>query len=84
MEAPVISFSWEINPFRMSEFISHKIQISFSANPPSGCYFHARCSYCTEKCKTEVPELHEVDGRMVACHRAEELHLRGFDYSTVE
>jgi peptide/nickel transport system ATP-binding protein len=61
-----------------------KGEIPNPANPPSGCYFHARCSYCTEKCKTEVPELHEVDGRMVACHRAEELALRGFDYSTVE
>ena len=59
-------------------------EIPNPANPPSGCYFHARCSYCTEKCRTEVPELHEVDGRMVACHRAEELSLRGFDYSTVE
>ena len=61
-----------------------KGEIPNPANPPSGCYFHARCSYCTERCKTEVPELHEVDGRMVACHRAEELQLRGFDYSTVE
>ena len=61
-----------------------KGEIPNPANPPSGCYFHERCSYCTERCKTEVPELREVDGRMVACHRAEELSLRGFDYSTVE
>ena len=61
-----------------------KGEIPNPANPPSGCYFHERCHYCTERCKTEVPELHEVDGRMVACHRAEELALRGFDYSTVE
>jgi len=61
-----------------------KGEIPNPANPPSGCYFHARCSYCTERCMNEVPELHEVDGRMVACHRAEELSLRGFDYSTVE
>ena len=59
-------------------------EIPNPANPPSGCYFHARCRYCTEKCKTDVPELHEVDGRMVACHRAEELSLRGFDYSAME
>ena len=38
----------------------------------------------TERCKTEVPELHEVDGRMVACHRAEELHLRGFNYDEMK
>ncbi|MBQ8554833.1 MAG: dipeptide ABC transporter ATP-binding protein [Clostridia bacterium] len=56
-------------------------EIPNPANPPSGCHFHARCRYCTERCKTEIPQLHEVDGRMVACHRAEELSLRGFDYA---
>ena len=59
-------------------------EIPNPANPPSGCFFHERCRYCTEICRTDVPELHEVDGRMVACHRAGELSLRGFDYSTVE
>ncbi len=56
-------------------------EIPNPANPPSGCYFHTRCKYCTERCRQEAPELREVDGRMVACHMAEELHLRGFDYS---
>ena len=40
-------------------------------NPPSGCRFHPRCRYCTEKCKTEEPQLVSVtdDGtHMVACH----------------
>ena len=59
-------------------------EIPNPANPPSGCYFHTRCQYCTKRCMEEAPELREVDGRMVACHRAEELALRGFDYSTVE
>ncbi|MBQ2953982.1 MAG: ATP-binding cassette domain-containing protein [Clostridia bacterium] len=59
-------------------------EIPNPANPPSGCYFHTRCKYCTERCCEEAPELREVDGRMVACHRAEELHLRGFDYSQDE
>ena len=59
-------------------------EIPNPANPPSGCYFHARCRYCQERCCTEAPDLREVNGRMVACHRAEELELRGFDYSQVE
>lgn len=40
--------------------------------PPSGCYFHTRCKYATERCRTECPKLHEVDeGHMVACHLCE-------------
>lgn len=58
-----------------------KGEIPNPANPPKGCYFHERCSYCCEKCCHEQPELKEIaPGRFVACHRAEELKLRGFDY----
>ena len=38
-----------------------------------GCHFHPRCPYATDRCKTELPELRPVDGRLVACHHAEEL-----------
>jgi dipeptide transport system ATP-binding protein len=41
-------------------------------NPPSGCSFHPRCPMAIERCRREEPELREVDGRKVACHRAEE------------
>ena len=59
-------------------------EIPNPANPPSGCYFHTRCKYCTQRCREEAPALREVDGRMVACHIAEQLDLRGFDYSQAE
>lgn len=36
--------------------------------PPSGCRFHTRCPYATEKCRTQEPEMRPVEGRMVACH----------------
>ncbi|MGF7142066.1 peptide/nickel transport system ATP-binding protein [Anaerotaenia torta] len=56
-------------------------EIPNPANPPSGCYFHERCRYCMDKCKTDVPELEDVGGgRLVSCHRATELKLRGFSY----
>ncbi|WP_347555605.1 dipeptide ABC transporter ATP-binding protein [Robbsia sp. KACC 23696] len=42
-------------------------------NPPPGCTFHRRCPYAVDRCRTEVPVLRAVDGRMVACHRAEEV-----------
>ncbi|MBR4019265.1 MAG: ABC transporter ATP-binding protein, partial [Clostridia bacterium] len=41
-------------------------------DPPSGCRFHTRCPYATEKCRTQEPEMHQVEGRMVACHLYEE------------
>lgn len=40
-------------------------------NPPSGCRFHPRCPYVTDRCKVEEPSLREVTGRSVACHYAE-------------
>ena len=56
-------------------------EIPNPANPPSGCYFHTRCRYCQEKCKECAPEYREVGpGHFVACHFAEELQLRGFNY----
>jgi peptide/nickel transport system ATP-binding protein len=48
------------------------------ANPPSGCHFHPRCAYRTDKCVQESPALREVgDRHYVACHYAEELNLKG-------
>ena len=41
-------------------------------NPPSGCSFHPRCPMAIERCRVEKPALRDVDGRNVACHRAEE------------
>lgn len=39
-------------------------------NPPSGCKFHTRCPYATEKCRTEVPQLRSIgEDHMVACHK---------------
>ena len=38
-------------------------------NPPSGCRFHTRCPYATEKCKECVPQFKEhAPGHYAACH----------------
>ncbi len=69
------------DPTVQTDRIPLKGEIPNPANPPSGCYFHERCSYCCEKCCNEVPAYQEAEpGHFVACHRAEELTLRGFDY----
>jgi peptide/nickel transport system ATP-binding protein len=48
------------------------------ANPPSGCYFHPRCRFCIDRCKTETPFLREIaPDHFVSCHRADELKLVG-------
>ncbi|WP_263260361.1 peptide ABC transporter ATP-binding protein [Pseudomonas sp. RIT-PI-S] len=41
-------------------------------NPPSGCAFHKRCPYATEKCAVDVPAFRPVGTRQVACHYAEQ------------
>jgi peptide/nickel transport system ATP-binding protein len=57
-------------------------EVADPANPPSGCYFHPRCPYAVDRCKTERPEWRDLGARdgsqhFVSCHRAEELTLRG-------
>ena len=50
------------------------------ANVPSGCPFHPRCIYATEKCAQEVPEYRETEpGHYCACHYSRELQLQGVD-----
>ena len=69
------------DPTVQMERIPLRGEIPNPANPPSGCFFHTRCRYCTEKCSQETPEYKELEpGHFVACHRAEELKLRGFSY----
>ena len=53
-------------------------EVANPADPPSGCYFHPRCRYAQDRCRTETPELREIEGgHMSACHFAEELDLSG-------
>jgi len=40
--------------------------------PPSGCRFHTRCPFATDRCTVELPVLREVKvGHRAACHYAE-------------
>ena len=44
---------------------------------PPGCKFHTRCPYAEKICEEKVPELREVNDRLVACHFAENF-VKGF------
>ena len=40
-------------------------------NPPSGCRFHTRCQYASQKCRELRPELNDIgNGHCIACHCA--------------
>ena len=53
-----------------------KGEVPSPASPPSGCYFHPRCMFAEERCRTEAPALQEVTpGHFARCHFAAELEL---------
>jgi peptide/nickel transport system ATP-binding protein len=68
------------SPHRESARVLLRGEVANPADPPSGCYFHPRCRYAQELCKTDVPELREIKpGHFAACHFSEELDLRGVE-----
>jgi peptide/nickel transport system ATP-binding protein len=66
------------DPKYQSERIVMQGDVADPSNPPSGCYFHPRCRYVVDACQSETPAWRELrPDHWVACHRAEELELRG-------
>jgi len=66
------------DPRRRERPIKLPGEVASPINPPSGCYFHPRCRYAKDICKTEAPPLREVaPEHWAACHFAGELSLRG-------
>lgn len=66
------------NPKKREKRVLLTGEVANPANPPSGCYFHPRCNYCIDRCKTEEPAFEEITpGHYVKCHRARELKLSG-------
>lgn len=72
------------DPRRRREPLVLQGDVADPANPPSGCYFHPRCRYCIDICKTETPVLREISpDHFVSCHRAEEIEIQGISGPTV-
>ncbi|MBZ5201667.1 ABC transporter ATP-binding protein [Planomicrobium chinense] len=58
---------------RSQKLFSIKGTIPPLSDLPSGCSFHPRCPFATDKCQSEKPQLRVVNGRETACWHAEEL-----------
>ena len=41
-------------------------------NPPTGCSFHPRCPFVTDRCRSEAPAHRAYGETMIACHGVEE------------
>ncbi|MBS7707307.1 ABC transporter ATP-binding protein [Chelatococcus asaccharovorans] len=53
-------------------------EVADPANPPSGCHFHPRCPFASDRCRTEAPVLRRIAGSgEVACHHAEAIAATG-------
>lgn len=72
----LLSAIFVAEPDRKTKRIILEGDVPSPSNPPSGCTFHPRCSYCMERCKVEKPVLKEykIEGSAhhVACHYVEE------------
>lgn len=54
---------------RRRRFEPVKGEIPSPLDPPSGCHFHPRCPFATERCRGEPPRLKEIaPQRFSACH----------------
>jgi dipeptide transport system ATP-binding protein len=62
-----------VDPAHRQTAVAVKGELPSPLNPPSGCAFHKRCPYATERCSTERPELRPIEGHTVACHHAESI-----------
>ncbi|HEX6594044.1 MAG TPA: dipeptide ABC transporter ATP-binding protein [Bacillota bacterium] len=66
-----------IDPDKKKERIILKGDVPSPIDPPTGCRFHTRCPFATEKCAAEEPVLQQEEsmkeGHQAACHYIEEI-----------
>jgi len=78
--AALLSAVPEPDPRARSERIVLQGVVANPAAPPSGCYFHPRCAFAIDACRTQAPAWEEIaPGHYAACHRARELSLAGVE-----
>ncbi|HXH10736.1 MAG TPA: ABC transporter ATP-binding protein [Alphaproteobacteria bacterium] len=78
--AALLSAVPEPDPRLRAQRIVLQGEVANPADPPSGCYFHPRCPYAVEVCRTRAPAWEKVaPAHFVSCHRAHELQLGGVE-----
>ena len=78
--AALLSAVPEPDPRIRSRRLMLQGEVANPAAPPSGCYFHPRCPYAIEMCRTQTPAWRETSpAHFVSCHRADELQLAGVE-----
>ena len=57
------------DPDKRRTLVSIEGEVPSLNSRPSGCEFHTRCKYATERCAVERPDETVLDdGRIVTCH----------------
>jgi dipeptide transport system ATP-binding protein len=62
-----------VDPARRLVSVQVRGELPSPVDPPPGCAFASRCPYAADQCRAERPALRAVEGRLVACHFAEEI-----------
>ena len=66
-----------VDPDDTRERIPLEGDVPDPADAPPGCKFHLRCPFVQDRCKTEEPQLIEIEpGHQAACHFAGELSFQ--------
>src|SRR2546428_10423224 len=72
--AALLSAVLEPDPRTRSRRIVLQGEVANPAAPPGGCYFHPRCPYAIDVCRTQAPAWQEASrGPFGGCHRPPEL-----------
>ncbi len=59
----------QVNPEETGQRIHLEGEVPSPSDPPKGCHFNTRCPKVCERCRSEAPELKEIQkGHFVACH----------------
>jgi oligopeptide transport system ATP-binding protein len=62
------------DPHRRGERMLPGGDVPSPMDPPTGCHFHTRCAFATERCRTDDPALRTIEpGHEAACHYIEDL-----------